>query len=146
MLYDNYLKKLKICPFCESKDRVLLENKYAYLTYAKAPYHKHHLLVTPKRHVESLFDISKNEQKDIDELLKTGTKILKKLKYNNFTILVREGDNSNKSIKHLHYHLIPSDPIGDLNWAGKPRSILSENDTTALLSKLLLIIKSLDSK
>jgi diadenosine tetraphosphate (Ap4A) HIT family hydrolase len=124
---------------------MILSRKHAYLTYSKAPYHKHHLLVIPKRHIESFFNISENERKDIDELIKIGTKILKKLKYNNFTILVREGDDSNKSIKHLHYHIIPSDPVGDLNCVGKPRVLLSEKEISVLMKQTSLLIKSLDN-
>ncbi|MFA6514222.1 MAG: HIT domain-containing protein [Patescibacteria group bacterium] len=143
MLYNNYLKKLKKCPFCEASNRELIANNNAYLTYAKAPYHKHHLLIIPKKHVVSFFDITKNEAKDIDVLIKTGTRILKKLKYNNFTILVREGDDSNKSIKHIHYHLIPSDPIGDLNNKGKPRVMLSNKEVINLSAKISSLANSL---
>lgn len=142
MLYHNYLKKLKICPFCNAENRVLASNKNAYLTYAKAPYHKHHLLVIPKKHIESFFDISASENKDIDELIKVGTKVLKKLKYDNFTILVREGDDSNKSIKHVHYHLVPDDPIGDLNHLGEPRVILSKKAIEEISKQISLLVKS----
>lgn len=138
MLYSNYLKKLKNCPFCEVKNRILVSKEYAYLTYSIAPYHKHHLLVIPKKHVVSFFDISKNEIKDINALIKIGAKILKKLEYNNFTVLVREGDDSNKSIKHVHYHLIPSDPIGDLNNEGKPRIMLSKKEIENLSKEISL--------
>lgn len=140
MLYHSYLKKLKICPFCESEDRILVSNRYAYLTYAKAPYHKHHLLIVPKRHVVSLFKVSANEEKSINKLINIGTTILKKLKYNNFTILVREGDDSNKSIKHVHYHLIPNDPIGDLDNVGKPRVIMSEKEIATLCKQIALLV------
>jgi len=145
MLYDNYLKKMETCPFCDFENRLLASNKNAYLTYAKAPYHKHHLLVIPKKHKESFFNISANERKDIDELIKIGTKVLKKLKYNNFTILVREGDDSNKSIKHVHYHLIPADPIGDLNNVGEPRVILSKKEIEEVSKQVSLLVKSLSS-
>ena len=143
MLYHRYLKGLKTCPFCQSKERVLASKKHAYLTYAKAPYHKHHLLVVPKKHVVSLFAISRVEARDIDELIKLGTKILQKLEYNNFTILVREGDNSNKSIKHVHYHLIPSDPIGDLNNKGKHRVVLTDRAIKKLVDEVSALAASL---
>lgn len=143
MLYNIYLKKLKVCPFCENEDRIFISNRYAYLTYAKAPYHPHHLLVIPKRHVTSFFGINSSESKDIDKLIEIGAKILKKLKYNNFSILVREGDNSNKSIKHLHYHLIPDDRIGDLDHQGKPRRILSAEEIKKLSEKITSIISKI---
>ena len=39
-----------------------------------------HLLVIPKRHVVSFFNLSAQEDKDIAALVKIGTQILKKLK------------------------------------------------------------------
>lgn len=115
MLYDDYLQKLEICPFCESDGRSFIDKKSACLTYAKAPYHPDHLLVIPKRHVVSLFDLTEEEESDINELIELGSEILKKLEYVNFTILVREGSNANKSIPHLHYHLIPNGGYADGN-------------------------------
>ncbi len=70
---------------------------------------------------------------------------MKKLKYNDFTILVREGDGSNKSIKHVHYHLIPSDPIGDLNNQGKPRVMLSKKQIENLSKEINVAAKSLEN-
>lgn len=142
MLYRDYLKKITSCPFCHSKDRILISKKHAYLTYAKAPYHPDHLLIIPIRHITSYFDITKEENEDISKLIKVGAKILKKLKYNNFTILVREGDGSNKSVKHLHYHLIPNDRIGDLDHQGIQRKILSDKAIKTLSTKIISLIKS----
>lgn len=141
MLYKEYLRKMSDCPFCNAKSRIIISKPSAYLTYAKAPYHKDHLLVIPIRHVESFLDLKKEENEDISKLIKSGTKILRKLKYNNFTILVREGDKSNKSIKHLHYHLIPNNRIGDLDHLGKPRKILSKDSISRLMTKIKLLVK-----
>lgn len=102
MFYQDYLKKIKTCPFCKAKKRMFIDNESAYLTYSKAPYHQHHLLVIPKRHVVSFFNLSAQEDKDIAALVKIGAQILKKLKYDIFSILVREGPDSDKSIKQLN--------------------------------------------
>lgn len=141
MFYRSYLKKMTGCPFCKAKDRIFISKTTAYLTYSKAPYHKDHLLIIPKRHIESFFDLTKKEDEDIRQLIKIGAKILKKLKYNNFTVLVREGDDSNKSIKHLHYHLIPNNRIGDLDHLGRSRKILSEEAVKKLSLKIKKLIK-----
>lgn len=141
MLYVNYLEKLKICPFCQKKGRVFIKLPHAYLSYAKAPYHPHHLLVIPIRHVESFFKLTTAEKSDIEILLAEAAKILKRLKYTNFTILIREGKGINKSIKHLHYHLIPNDHIGDLDHKGEKRKILSVKEIKLLREEISLIIK-----
>lgn len=137
MFYHDYLKKIKACPFCKAKKRMFIDNESAYLTYSKAPYHPHHLLVIPKRHVVSFFNISAQEDKDIAALVKIAAQILKKLKYDSFSILVREGPDSDKSIKHLHYHLIPNIRIGDVDAHGAPRKILTASEINSLSAKII---------
>lgn len=140
MIYKDFLKKIISCPFCEMTDRIYASNTSAYLTYAIAPYHKDHLLVVPKRHVESIFCLTKEEEKDIIRLITIGSKILKKMNYDSFTILVREGNSSGKSVKHVHYHLIPNSRIGDLDHIGRPRKILSKKEITNLSAKIEALI------
>lgn len=136
MLYKRYLREMVGCPFCKPKNRILKENSQAFLTYAKAPYHPDHLLVVPKRHVISFFSLKKEEKRDIDNLVNIGAKILKKLKYTNFTILVREGNKNNKSIPHLHYHLIPNIRMGDVDYKGKRRLIISDDKIAKLTKRI----------
>lgn len=140
MMYDDYLQTITNCPFCEGEDRIFIDRKSAFLTYAKAPYHPDHLLVIPKRHVVSLFDLTEEEDMDIDELIELGSSLLKKLDYINFSILVREGTNVNKSIPHLHYHLIPNKRIGDLDHKGELRQILSPEEIIKLSARISKII------
>ena len=93
MKYDTYLKSLKKCPFCENtQNRILLENKNAFLTYARAPYHKYHLLVVPKRHVENVKDLTKLENNNIMSLIVSGIKSLNKIGHNDCTLVMRDGN------------------------------------------------------
>ena len=63
MLYKEYLKKLKTCPFCcLNKNEIIKQNKYAILTLSKAPYTKDHLLVVPKKHSLKLDNLTTKEK------------------------------------------------------------------------------------
>ena len=124
MLYKKFLTLRRPCPFCHARERILAERKTAYLTYALAPYSKYHLLVIPKRHITSIARLHPSEEKDIAELVKSGLKTLRRLKVKNSTVLVRDGGRD-KSIAHLHYHLIPNHRIGDMDSRGKQRQILT---------------------
>lgn len=137
MFYNDYLKKVKICPFCMLvKDEILKENKNAMLILAKAPYTKDHLLVVPKKHVLSLTKLNKKEKGDIDNLVDFGMKKLSK-KYHNVSILYRQGDKEKigKSIDHAHYHIIPNLMIGSTDIHLTKRKILSEKDYLKLIEK-----------
>lgn len=124
MLYSRFLKLRRPCPFCRPADHIFASRKTAYLTYALAPYAKYHLLAVPKRHVVSFRELRPAEERDIAELAKLGAKILNKLKIKNVSVLARDG-GLNKSVAHLHYHIIPNHRIGDLDSRGKPRRILT---------------------
>jgi diadenosine tetraphosphate (Ap4A) HIT family hydrolase len=136
MKYTDFLKERKGCPFCDGKDKKIAENKNAFLTYALAPYHKHHLLVVPKKHTDKILDVSDEEIRDILLMLKTGFEILKKLGYDNVTALVREGNETGKSVPHLHYHIVPNNRIGDLDHEGNERKVLSAEEIEQTLSDI----------
>lgn len=110
------------------------ENAYAFLTYAIAPYHPHHLLVIPKRHFTAFLDITEDERAAIDALIEGGWRALTRLGYENITVLVREGKDSGKSIAHLHYHIIPNIRIGDVDHLGIDREVLSSEDIARVVA------------
>lgn len=142
MLYQTWRRAhVKRCPFCGKANRILQATKHAYLTYALAPYAPHHLLVIPKRHVVSFLKLTKSEEHEIDNLLELGASLFKKLKVKDFSILVRDGGNRAKSVPHLHYHLIPSHRIGDLDKDGRNRRILTEREVNALMRKLRALLR-----
>ena len=106
------------CPFCETKERVL-ENDRAFALYDKYPVNQGHLLIITKRHVASYFDITHAEKKALDDLIIKGKEMLEE-KYNpvGYNIGLNEGKSAGQTIEHLHVHLIPryegdiEDPTG----------------------------------
>lgn len=138
MLYKNFIKNIGKCPFCDCQQEIIYQNNTAFLTFALAPYHPYHLLVIPKRHVLSFLNLNNKEQKDIDKLIRQGINRLHQIKIKNITVLVRDGSltGTGKSIKHLHYHLIPNTHIGNLNHRGKPRHILTDKQIKNTVNKL----------
>lgn len=145
MRYVDYLKKVTTdqCPFCFFEKRKFIENETAYLTYALAPYHRHHLLIVPKKHRRSFLDLTRAEREDLDELSLKGARVLQGLKYENFTMMVREGMGGAKSIEHLHYHLIPNTRLGDLDHNGNQRHVLSEEGINSISEEIQSIVDKL---
>ncbi len=141
MKYSEFKRTITQCPFCYGDhNETIIENDRAILTYSLAPYHKHHLLVIPKRHVEKIDDISSEEYEAIDSLIKKGIEILKALGYDNYTILVREGAGSGRSVPHIHYHVIPDIRLGDNDHAGADRLILEADQIAALMSEIKSVL------
>lgn len=113
MKYKKFLRKIRkegICPFDNmDSSLMILKNDYAYLIPAEAPYVKDHLLVVPKRHVLRLEDLKQEELKGALDLVKSAVEALRK-KYPAVEVEYREGkdlEDAEKSIPHLHFHIIP---------------------------------------
>lgn len=132
MRYSTFLKQSVRCPFCAPAQRVFASNAKAYLTYSIAPYAKYHLLAIPKRHVESFLDLTAAETRDVQAMVTRGASVLRAKGIDDYTILVRNGENSGKSVPHLHYHLIPRHRIGDLDRAQHARRIMTAAEARAL--------------
>ena len=137
MLYIDHLKTVTGCPFCKitATEEAIEENDTAFLTYALAPYAKHHLLVVTKRHVVNLLDVTPKETQDIDALIRLGAKIVTRLGNSDYSILLRSGHVEGKSVPHLHYHVIPHVKIGNAETGGDARSILTPEEAAAFLKE-----------
>lgn len=108
MLYADRLRQLgQHCPFCYPEQEILAQNAHAFLTFALAPYHKHHLLVVPKDHMQSVFELQLEHYVALDTLSDLAFDLLRALGYDSLVTLTREGPKSGKSIRHLHKHIIP---------------------------------------
>lgn len=141
MKYTTFLKSIHRCPFCIGfKRSILLENNSAYIIYSLAPYHKYHLLVISKKHAESIKDLTLKENMDIMFLILTGIKTLNKIGHNDCTIVMRDGQAIGKSVKHIHYNIIPGGQIEDISINSEVRKILSKKDQDLLKKELNKVI------
>ncbi len=108
MLYRDLLEdKNRPCPFCDPKDRIILERETAFMTYNLAPFCRHHAMVMPKRHIEHVRDFSDAEWRDMNTLITEGTGLLYRLGYTFVSIFMRDGKHPGKSVEHIHCHLVP---------------------------------------
>jgi len=123
--YEKVLSVLNKCPFCDLKDKYFVkELSNTVLTTSLFPYIDGHLLIIPKRHIETLSEVTLREWKEIKELFSCARKVLEeKLKIKDVNLLYREGENSGKSVGHLHFHVVPfsnkgiSKNWGEINYA-----------------------------
>jgi len=136
MKYSDHLAITRDCPFCGlDSNKIIKKVQTAYLTYALAPYSKHHLLIIPNRHVENYEDLTKEEKNDIEELITEGIRFVKLLGHKGYSILLRNGEGAGKTIKHLHYHIIPSVEVGSLSGNSIERKIMTEEEIGQLLEE-----------
>jgi histidine triad (HIT) family protein len=67
-----------------------------------------HVLVIPKKHIESVADVSENDEKLMGRLILAAKKIAEDLKIskNGYKLLIRVGEYGGQEVKHVHLHLI----------------------------------------
>jgi diadenosine tetraphosphate (Ap4A) HIT family hydrolase len=95
------------CELC-SRHEVLLENALAYVRYDNNSLSRGHVLVIPKRHVASFFDMTAEEQSAVLALLSEIQKSIQtQHSPDGYNIGVNVGKAGGQSRMHVHMHLIP---------------------------------------
>ena len=126
------------CAFCgklEKKSRIINESKYSFTILSNPALMKGHCLVIPKRHVESLMELSEEEKIDLlSQIIKMEKKLLEKFpgcdvrqNYRPFQL------ESSLKVNHLHIHLQPRTLFDELyekcqKFEGEVFKILSEEE------------------
>lgn len=115
----EYIKVLKtfhktFCPFCNEKPENIVEiSNHFYILVPRAPYTKDHLIIVPRRHICFLNDLKNKETKEMYNIIERRTTLLHR-KHKDVNLLLRDWLAwwlSEKSIDHLHFHLIPDCPV-----------------------------------
>lgn len=101
--------KVSGCVFCEMlSSAYVIENDFFFGLFDKYPVTEGHMLIIPKRHAETLFELTSDERKSLFELIEEGTALLeKKFSPAGFNFGVNQGLAAGQTIPHLHLHIIP---------------------------------------
>lgn len=97
------------CIFCSKlQTEILGENQLAKAFFDKYPVNQGHVLIVPKRHVETLFDATFEELAAINSLMFEMKELLDgRYKPDGYNVGVNVGSSGGQTVFHLHYHLIP---------------------------------------
>jgi diadenosine tetraphosphate (Ap4A) HIT family hydrolase len=95
------------CELC-TPNEVVFENALAYVRYDSNSLSRGHVLVVPKRHVASFFDMTTEEQSAVLALLNQAHKSSHaQHSPDGYNIGVNIGKAGGQSRMHVHVHLIP---------------------------------------
>lgn len=112
------------CPFCNIEpERVLYEDTYSYAIRDGFPVSDGHILIIPKRHIDSFFDVTREERTALlNTLARMKTELDTEFQPDAYNIGINDGSAAGQTIPHLHIHLIPryrgdaADPRGGVRW------------------------------
>lgn len=109
------------CPFCNKANYdYLMQSENFAVIYNISPILPGHILIIPKKHVESLFELTDDEVAEFMLLGRDAAKLLTAVfDTDAFNWAIQEREAAGQSVAHLHMHLVPR-IIGDLvdpgNW------------------------------
>jgi ATP adenylyltransferase len=107
---ESYNVREEACLFCHPvKGRMFSENELAYCYLDGYPVTEGHLLVIPKRHVASYFDLGQAEINACTSLLVEQQKLAQTsdTSIEGYNIGVNIGTTAGQTVMHCHIHLIP---------------------------------------
>ena len=122
------------CELC-ARAEIVIENELAYVRYDSNSLSRGHVLVVPKRHVASFFDMTTEEQTAVLGLLNQAQHIMQhEHRPDGYNIGVNIGKAGGQSRMHVHVHLIPryvgdvADPSGGIRCVLASRTLSGRGD------------------
>ena len=114
----------KDCVFCKlPMNRIEFETNTLQLVFDNYPLSKGHILVIPKKHIMSFFELTKEEYIELHQVINQAKAILDStVKPDGYNIGINDGEAAGQTIFHLHIHIIPRymgdspNPRGGIRW------------------------------
>lgn len=107
------------CIFCkiikkEIPSEIVYENNEIIAFRDINPAAPTHILVIPKKHIESLVDLKQEDELLIGKIYTVINEIVKQegIAESGFRVIVNCGEDGGQEVKHLHYHILGGKKLG----------------------------------
>jgi len=136
------------CPYCENlagrysatagEPPVVFEDDdtLSYLSPASLGGMPGHVLVIPKRHVETIFDLTREEEARLAHVCATAARVVRDiLDPDGLVVLQRNGIAAEQTVPHVHFHVIPrreGTPFPPTEWV----EVIPHSERMALAHRL----------
>lgn len=94
------------CIFCQQDRPILAQSKLSFAILDSFPVSNGHALVVPRRHVESIWEMTAEEYTDAFNLIVKEI-LEREFKPHGFNIGVNCGEAAGQTVFHAHIHIIP---------------------------------------
>lgn len=120
---------MKACVFCQPQP-YLLENERAAAFYDQQPVSPGHLLIIPKHHFRTLFDVPVTDTAALWALVAQAKQVLDARWHPaGYNVGVNVGPVAGQTVMHCHVHLIPRYPGDVVNPRGGVRNLMVSQTT-----------------
>ena len=101
------------CPFCKISNKeipadIIFEDRNIIAFRDINPQAPIHIVIIPKKHVETFMDISENDKDWWIKIPQTAQAIAQQegIEETGFRLILNCGDNGGQEISHIHFHLL----------------------------------------
>ncbi len=102
-----------MCIFCqiiskEVESEIVFENDDIIAFKDLYPKAKHHLLIVPKKHIDTIKDLNENEADEelVGKMVLVARNLAKDLELEGYQLLFNVGKSAGQVIFHIHLHLM----------------------------------------
>lgn len=106
------------CIFCsiiqkKSPAKILYEDQVAIAIEDQHPLAPTHILIIPRRHVQSLNELSDGDENLLGHLLLLGRNLARQagIAESGFRIVINTGPQAGQTVFHLHVHVLGGEPL-----------------------------------
>ena len=108
------------CIFCkilngEILSKKVYENEFVYAFNDINPLAPVHVIVIPKKHIESANEIAETNSKYIAKVFEAIPNIAKELGIadEGYRVITNVGENGGQTVKHIHFHILGGTKLND---------------------------------
>ena len=100
----------------EVNSNIIYENDYVFVINDINPVSKIHILIIPKKKIESLNFIEEEDSQLLAQMFLTAKLLAKKYEiYNSgYRLVVNTGENAGQTVFHIHMHLIGGEKLKNI--------------------------------
>jgi len=100
----------------EINSNIIYENDYVFAINDINPVSKIHILIIPKKKIESINFIEEEDSQLLAQMFLTAKLLAKKYEINNsgYRLVVNTGENAGQTVFHIHMHLIGGEKLKNI--------------------------------
>jgi len=100
----------------EVNSNIVYENDYVFAINDINPVSKIHILIIPKKKIESINFIEEKDSQLLAQMFLTAKLLAKKYEINNsgYRLIVNTGENAGQTVFHIHMHLIGGEKLNNI--------------------------------
>jgi dCMP deaminase len=116
--YDKIWQSVNKCVFCDLNPKYIFnEENGIVMTISLYAYIDGHFMIVPRRHIRSVKEFTPAEWETVRKFMYIAKKIIKQVHgIKGMQTLLKEGETSQSTVGHIHFHCIPFDSADLSEW------------------------------